>query len=1155
VSVSRRIRVDPRSAPYGIPGMLVAFDGGPLAGTDVPSMTGSLGTTVEPAQAGALQLFATNIGGAPTSGAYTLEVDLPAGVTTNSTPDGLADWVCTPGASQSSFSCASSKAVDPGATARAVIAPLAVTATAEGTLTAEVSISGGGAGSGATFELPIVIDDTPAEAGVQAFYAGAYDENGVPETRAGAHPFSASTGFLLNTVYNSMGQLSPAGDLKDVLLDPPVGFVGNPLVAPRCPRGVIETCTDDAVIGTVKPTLEAFGNSGGDTGLRNVLPPSGSAAQFTFIYSAGTIATAAQLRPNDYGVRTITPNIISDYRGFGAFVTLWGQPGHPAHDSLRCGFFTAVGCPDPKPGTVDEAFLTNPTECTGNTLETMIRVSAWQSPSIFDGMSDVSPVTTDCEDVPFDPVVELAATSGVADAASGLDFDLELPQDGLLDPDGIATSHLRDVVVDLPEGLTVNPSGATGLEGCSNAQMAPGTDSAPQCPNGSKIGSVEITSPLVDHPVAGAMYLGSPRSIDPQSGEMFRLWVVARDDELGVMIKVPGSATANPQTGELRATFRNNPRLPFDHISVKLKGGDRGLLAMPQTCGVRSIGTELSPWSGTAPVSARSPFGTSAGCGFGFSPSIEAGGANTAARGTGEFSFDLTRPQGDQWVHGVSVDLPHGFLASVRDVPLCPTALAASGSCPESSRIGTVDASAGSGSPFVLEEKGAAYLTEGYRGAPYGMVVKVRAIAGPFRGDMELSPIIVRQAIHVDRDTAQVSVVSDPIPTVWHGVPLRVRRLLVNVDRPAFTLNPSDCSAKQVGAQITSVEGATANLSEPFRVSGCAGLRFRPRLSLRLTGRRQVADGKHPGVRAVVRQAPGEAGMRRVVTRLPLSLALDPYRAQSDDLCEFDEARKKDPNCPARSIIGRARAFSPLLNKPLEGPVYFAKNVRFHPKTGNPIRTLPTLVTELSGEIDLVVRATTDTQRGKLVTTFPSIPDAPVDRFELNLEGGKEGILTVTNTNLCRRPRSHITEVDTDGHNGRRHDFDVRIKTPCAKKKRAKRQSRLRIGRVSWSGRTVRVSGRVSHAATRDVRVTIRCGQARTSRRADPNRAGMWNTALRVGRRCAETGRARLVARYPGGPKLRPQTRARAVSNQRETAAGALDAASAAVVRARVIAW
>jgi hypothetical protein len=396
---------------------------------------------------------------------------------------------------------------------------------------------------------------------------------------------------------------------------------------------------------------------------------------------------------------------------------------------------------------------------------------------------------------------------------------------------------------------------------------------------------------------------------------------------------------------------------------------------------------------------------------------------------------------------------------------LCSDAQANAGSCPAASRIGTVDAKAGAGDPFVLEQKGEVFLTEGYKGGAYGLMVKIRGVAGPFRGDMELSPIIVRQAIHVDRDTAQVTAVSDPFPVIHHGVPLRVREVNVLVDRPDFMLNPSDCAPKQVGAQITSVEGTAASTPAPFQVSGCAALPFKPMLGLRLTGRKQVADGRHPGLRAVVRQAPGEAGMARVVTRLPLSLALDPYRAQSDDLCEFDEARKKDPNCPARSIIGRARAFSPLLNRPLEGPVYFAKNVRIHPKTGNPIRTLPTLVTELSGEIDLVVRATTDTQKGKLVTTFPAIPDAPVDRFELNLSGGKNGILAVSGTNLCRRPRGHITEVDTDGHDGRRRDFNVRMRTPCGQREASKRQARSRTAKTRDRGNVRRSATAAARAA------------------------------------------------------------------------------------------
>jgi hypothetical protein len=317
-------------------------------------------------------------------------------------------------------------------------------------------------------------------------------------------------------------------------------------------------------------------------------------------------------------------------------------------------------------------------------------------------------------------------------------------------------------------------------------------------------------------------------------------------------------------------------------------------------------------------------------------------------------------------------------------------------------------------------------LTGPYKGAPFGLSTAVRVIAGPF----DLGMVVVRQAIHVDPIDAHITVVSDPLPVIVKGVPVRLRSINVNVNRPGFTINPTSCRPKQIKATMVSTTGAIHQATQHFQVGDCQALRLRPRLRMRLTGRKQLRDRGHPGVRAVLTQGPGQANLKKVQVKLPLSLALDPERAQSDDLCEFEAGLRVD--CPRSSIIGRARAFTPVLNRPLTGPVYFVKNVRIHPRTGNRIRTLPTLLIPLKGEVDIHLRAKSDTQRSKLVNTFSAIPDAPVSRFELTLRGGRRGILIV-NGNPCRRNR--IADVKMDGQNGKRADRGVKIGMPCGKKK------------------------------------------------------------------------------------------------------------------------
>jgi hypothetical protein len=1024
---------------------------GVFSGVDVSEMVAAgsalaFVSTATPGGAGRgdIGIAAVNVGGQATTGTHTFTIELPEGLETSATPrsgdnPSLApDLACSPtGAGHRSVSCSRSMQFPVGRTS-ALIVPVSVSAPEGSDLTVEVTVSGGGAAVAKTDELAFRVSDTPAPAGIQAAWAGAFDENGNPETRAGAHPALAAAYFFLNTKLSVNGTVIPVAPVRNLITDLPTGFVGNPLVTPRCLRSrttELTGCLADADVGFAGPLLgegstytlngySALEPGAGFEPVKNILPPHGSAAQFTFKVVTASGNVLGRVRPDDFGARALAPNIVSSVgRVYGA---LFGIHGFPA-------------------GGGGKPFFTNPTDCPGVDLSTVLSADSWYETGVFsDPLAAPAPAVTGCEDVPFDPTLSVTPTSTTRDSASGLDFDLDLPQEALLEADGIATSHLKDVEVDLPQGLAVNPSGATGLDGCSDAEMAVGTGSVPGCPDGSKIGTVRATSPLVDQEVGGALYLADPKSTDPASGEMFRLFVVARNDQLGIMVKLPGSATADPATGRLHARFENNPKLPFDHLEVELKGGDRGVLATPRDCGPISAATTLVPWSGNAAAERSTETAIGGDCAQRFAPVLDAGNSDGRARGQGgTFSFRFSRQDGEQWLRGVTATLPKGLLADIGDVPLCSSAAADAGACPADSKIGIVDAKAGSGDPFVLEEKGEVFLTEGYKGGPYGLAVKIRPVAGPFRGAMELSPIVVRQAIHVDPTTAEVTAVSDPFPLIHHGIPLRVREVTVLLDRGGFMLNPSNCTQTQTAATMVSDTGATASVADPFGVSGCAALPFKPKLGLRLTGRKQTRTGRHPGVKATVTQkGVSEAGIEKTVVRLPKSLALDPDNAQA--LCEFDDGAKPDleNHCPKGSIVGRARAKTPLLKNDLAGNVYFVKNVRRDPTTGNAIRTLPMLIVALRGEIAVNLKGESSTTRaGRLVNTFASVPDAPITRFNLNIEGGRNGILAVTRTrraaiNLCAG--SHIAETEMDGHNGRRYDRDIRMKTPC---KRVKKNS------------------------------------------------------------------------------------------------------------------
>jgi hypothetical protein len=965
---------------------------------------------------------------------------------------------------------------------------------------------------------------------------------------AGAHP-DATASFAFPVKPRGAENDQPVGAAKTTLVDVPPGVIGDPLAVAQCPQESFAAsphrCHPSAQVGLSSITLLACatgaaqcGNSTDTYPVFSLEPRKGFTAEFGIAdipgltYGGVSIRIFAKARTDgDFGVTAGVMAIPTQFPLIAQTLTFWGVPFGPANDEWRPTDGKTVpagGLPverrasyDPSWGTV-KPFFSNPTECDGRQPVTWLTFDSYEEPAALlpngstpDGKPDLSdsrwtrtgsaadPVA-DCAAPPFDPRATVAPGATAADAPAGLSVDIDIPanDDAPLDvatdaaaaaahwasPAGRATSHLDKTVVELPEGMSVNPSAATGLVACSNAQVGvtdastnpllfnnedPFDDQGAECPDGSAIGTVTASTPLLNGPLTGQMVLGTPESTDPTSGRMFRMFLVLRNEDRGVIAKVHGTAIADPSSGRITATFDKNPRVLVEDIQVDVKGGERGVLAMPQTCNTepdeyQSV-SSFTPWSrshlpegegpGTQdPVDITQNWTVDENCAYDFNPGLKAGMSNAGAREGGTFGFEFTRPQGDQTLKGLTAELPTGLLATVKDLPLCKDAQAAAGNCPAASRIGLVDASAGSGDPFVLEQKGEVFLTEGYKGGPYGLMVKVRAIAGPFRGAMELSPIVVRQKIEVDPATAQVRAISDPFPTIHHGVPLRVRRVLVNVDRPNFMINPSDCSAKQVKATLTSVEGTVAGRANHFQSSDCASLAFKPKLGLRLTGRKQVRTGKHPGIRAVVTQkGVSEAGIKKAEVRLPKSLALDVNNAGA--LCEFVDGTKPDleRHCPKGSIVGRSRATSPLLDRPLVGNVYFVKNVRRDPKTGNEIRTLPMIIVALRGEISINLRGESAVDnRNRLVSTFAAVPDAPVSKFNLNIRGGGKGIIAVTRTrraliNLCARPKSHVAESDMDGFNGRRHDNDIRMKTPCNKRqtKAAKRAAKKAAKRAA----------------------------------------------------------------------------------------------------------
>jgi hypothetical protein len=859
---------------------------------------------------------------------------------------------------------------------------------------------------------------------------------GDAQLQAGARP-DVRVKFSLPTVTReSDGRIVPEGSIRNVESVLPQGLVGNPAAFATCSRHLLVDrresffpgCPIDSQVGLAHVVLDGYGGVE-RAPVYNLERSGDSPGEFGFNVWGAIVRLVPHVR-GDYAIQVDSLDS-SQAKGIaGIDLTMWAVPADPIHDAERYdpdawGGFGDFGAAS---SAAPAVFMTSPTSCSGDALSFDLRMSTWQNPSLFADASfstdvDGNPMVMEgCERLVFDPSVDVRATSAKADAPTGLDVSLTVPQRN--STEALATAHVRDVTVDLPEGLSISPGSASGLAACSDAQLGMGSVAVEQCPDASKIGSVSVETPLLEEPLQGHVYVGSQLSDDPMSGKMFRIFIVAAGQ--GVRVKLEGAVKADPATGRLTSTFVNNPQLPFSKLDVKFFGGDQAALATSASCGTLTTNAGLTSWSGKA-AGNSSTFDVDCRPGLGgFSPSFTAGSVSPVAGAFSPFVVGIGKPDGQSALDGLSVEMPKGVLAKLK------------GNL--GSQVGSVTAYAGSGSkPYPLP--GQVFLEGAYGDAPYSLRVVVPAKAGPY----DLGEVVVRQKVYVDRTSAQVKVVSDPIPTIVKGVPTRLQRLDVNVDKLGFMVNPTSCEASEVKATLRSAAGQSAPLNARFQVGECASLGFSPSLAMALTGKKQVTTGKHPGIQARLRQASGQAGIGRAKVTLPAALALDPDNAQA--LCEFVDGTKPDleNHCPKGSIVGRARAKTPLLERDLVGDVYFVKNVRKDAKTGNEIRTLPMIVVALRGEIAINLRGEASTTKaGRLVSTFANVPDAPISAFNLNIKGGSNGILAVTRTrkariNLCAKPTSHRAAVDLDGHNGRDADFNTTVKTPCGKTKAAKK--------------------------------------------------------------------------------------------------------------------
>jgi hypothetical protein len=682
-------------------------------------------------------------------------------------------------------------------------------------------------------------------------------------------------------------------------------------------------------------------------------------------------------------------------------------------------------------------------------LFTDVGIAAWGTPTAKDFASVNLGAITGCEKLSFDPTIRVRPTSLQPNVPTGYTIDVNVPQND--DASGLATAHLKDAKITFPEGVVLAPGVAHGLGACSDSEINLLSNDAAACPDSSKIGTLSIKTPLLSDSLSGSVYVGSPLP-----GNRYRMFLYVK--ERGVTIKLEGKITLDPSTGQVTATFLGNPQLPFSNLHVALKGGENAPLANPHSCGTKTVKAELSSYAGNTAAPTDS-FVIAGNCGArGFAPTWTAGSVNGAAGASSPFELRISRSDDDQEIDRVSADLPAGLLGYVSKVARCSAVAAAAGACPAASQIGKTTVSAGPGSdPFAVG--GEVFLTDGYDGAPFGLLFHTRVVAGPY----DLGDVDVQAKITVDPVTAQLHVESGSLPRILDGIPLQIRSMRISIDREGFMRNPTGCGAKAVSGSVFSTAGAIASVSSVFGVGSCDQLALRPELEMSLTGARQTTDGKHPGVEAVLTQPDGQAAIKKASVALPLSLALDPDNAQA--LCEFVDGQKAEPTCPAGSIVGTATATTPILNVPLTGPVYFVKNIRIDPKSGRQIKTLPTLAIPLKGEgVSLIVRASSSVVDDHLVTTFDNLPDASVTKFVLNIAGGAHGILAVSNADICKT--TQIADQQIDGHNNKQADTKVVVRTPACPLKVVSKKvgktsvavtvSGLGAGKVTVTGKGIR---------------------------------------------------------------------------------------------------
>ena len=903
------------------------------------------------------------------------------------------------------------------------------------------------------------------------FHITATYPDGTSDLQAGSHPYEFTTTFNFKTMINSKGEVVQDGDLKDVAVELPPGLVGNANAVPQCSQRLFHlppsegeqredfdfaSCPASTAVG-----VERLGFGGGRVeegdyvNIYNLVPPVGVPAQFGFNFGDVPVVLTPTVRTGrDYGLTVESANTSQGLEVTGASTTFWGVPADPRHDDERGPHCLTNSGPSSNLCPASSAvvpLLTMPSSCAGP-LTYGIRADSWQDPGEWARASfesedgEGNAVGLDgCNQLPFAPSLQIVPDGSAASTPTGLNVDLDVPQEEDLNPAGLSEADVRDTTVALPEGVVLNPAAADGLQACSEEQagyegfdaqtqtglFSPGTVS---CPDESKVGTVLIRTPLLPEALEGAVYLAA-QDANP-FGSLVALYLVAEDPNAGVRIKLAGKVALNQETGRLVATFENTPPLPFEELRLEFFGTDRAPLATPALCGTYSSEASMVPWSGNPAVAPLAQFSITSGpngsaCSdpLPFAPVLTAGTTNIQAGAFSPFTMTMSREDGNQNLKAIQLHMPPGLLGTLSGVSLCGEPQADAGTCGPGSLIGETTVSVGLGDDPFSVTGGKVYITTGYGGAPFGLSIVNPAVAGPFN----LGQVVVRAKIEVDPLTAALTITSDAsgpyaIPPMIDGIPLQIKHINVTINRPGgFTFNPTNCNKLAITGTLSSIEGASAGVSTPFQVTDCAALAFDPKFAVSTSGKPSRADGASLAVKLTYPEGPYDANIAKVKVELPKQL---PSRLTTLQKACTEQAFAVNPEgCPAASRVGEAVATTPVLPGALSGPAYFVSHggAKF-----------PELIVVLKGEDGVTVDLHGETyisKTGITSSTFAAVPDVPVGSFELRLPQGPYSALAA-NGNLCKSKLTMPTEFV--GQNGAKLDQNTKIAvTGCPKAKKA----------------------------------------------------------------------------------------------------------------------